>query len=248
MTQKSETLDRFTGFAFVAKPVIGALFLAGLLGGSSIARAQAGPTLPERVEALKKSVAQDQVRLKQYEWIETTVISLKGEEKSRKQDRCYYGADGGLQKVPVVAAPESKKRGLRGRIAENKKEELTEYMQQAVGLVKLYVPPTPERIQASKNAGKVSLTPQPGKGARLDFRDFVKPGDMLSVDVDPANSRLLGIKVATYLADAKDVVNLVVGFGVLADGTGYPASTTLEAKSKGLVVVIQNSGYRKAGS
>jgi hypothetical protein len=33
------------------------------------------------------------------------VISLKGEEKSRQQKQCYYGADGALQKVTMSATP-----------------------------------------------------------------------------------------------------------------------------------------------
>ena len=56
------------------------------------------------------------------------MVSLKGEEKSRKQERCYHGADGGVQKVEMTSTPEpAKKRGLRGKIAESKKEELTTY-------------------------------------------------------------------------------------------------------------------------
>src|ERR1039458_6178715 len=100
------------------------------------------PSVPERVAALKASLAASQIILRQYEWIETTVVSLKGDEKSRKQERCYYGADGGIQKVEVSASPEpEKKRGLRGKIIAKKKEELTDYMKNAVSLVKTYVPP-----------------------------------------------------------------------------------------------------------
>jgi hypothetical protein len=61
------------------------------------------PELQQRVAALKQSSAQDQQNIRQYEWIETTVISLKGEEKSRQQKRCYYGAEGSLQKVTESA-------------------------------------------------------------------------------------------------------------------------------------------------
>ena len=70
-------------------------------------------------------------------WVETTVVSLKGEEKSRQMNRCYDGADGKVQKIPLTTPPpEEKKRGLRGRIVEKKKEELTDYMKSAVSLVK----------------------------------------------------------------------------------------------------------------
>src|SRR4026208_833250 len=66
-------------------------------------QAPAGPD--QMVAALKQNLAESQKRLRQYEWIETTAISLKGEEKSRKQQRVYYGADGKLTKSPAAAAP-----------------------------------------------------------------------------------------------------------------------------------------------
>jgi hypothetical protein len=218
-----------------------------MLLAPALARPQS-PGMPERVAALKQNVARDQQNLRQYEWIETRVISLKGEEKSHQQQQCYYGADGVLQKITVDASPPpAQKRGLRGRIIANKKEELTDYMKQAVALVKTYVPPDPARIQAVKDSGNVSLDLLGGgRGARLNFRGYVKPGDVFTVEVDPASNRVMGLTVATYLADAKDVVTLDVRFSSLQDGTGYPATEVLVAKAKNLAVNVTNSGYRKS--
>jgi len=220
-----------------------------IFAGANLALAQQ-PSVPERVATLKATLAASQVVLKQYEWIETTTVSLKGEEKSRKQNRCYHGADGGVTKVPLTAAPPpAKKRGLRGKIAESKKEELTDYMQQAVGLVKSYVPPNPAQIQAAKDAGKVSVDIlQPGKRVRLNFRDYLKPGDNLGVEVDMTSNRLLGLTVKTWLEDAKDAVSLDARMASLADGTTYADAITLNAPAKKIKVVVDNSGYRKMGN
>jgi hypothetical protein len=79
----------------------------------------------DHAAAVKESLQQSMATLRQYQWVETTVVSMKGEEKSRTQNSCYYGADGKLQKVPVAAPAQDegkKKRGLRGKIVENKKE------------------------------------------------------------------------------------------------------------------------------
>ena len=46
------------------------------------------PTVAERAAMLKATMAASEAVLKQYEWIQTTVVSLKGDEKSRKQERC----------------------------------------------------------------------------------------------------------------------------------------------------------------
>jgi hypothetical protein len=226
--------------------VVGAWTVALLLV-PGIARSQS-PEVQQRVAALKQSVAKDQQSIRQYQWIETTVISLKGEEKSRQQKQCYYGADGGLQKVTVDASPPpDKKRGIRGRVVARKTEELTDYMKQAVALVKTYVPPDPARIQAVKDAGKVSVDlPGAGHGVRVNLRDYGKPGDVLTVEVDPASNRVTGLTVATYLSDAKDTVTLNVSFLSLQDGTGYPATEVLVAQAKNLSVNVTNSGYRKS--
>ena len=63
----------------------------------------------DRVAALKQWLGKSKAQLKQYQWIQTTVVSLKGEEKSSKEEQCYYGVDGTLEKVPLTAPPEEKK-------------------------------------------------------------------------------------------------------------------------------------------
>jgi len=217
--------------------------------------AQQAPSPAERVAALKQSLQQSQANLRKYEWIETTIISLKGEEKSRKQQRCFYGADGKLQKLPI-AAPEAPAadtgRGRRGgrlkeRIVENKKDEIQEYMERAIGLVHQYVPPKPEAIDNAKQAGKIALSPAPGGRASLQFKDFIKAGDVLGVEIDNATNALAGLFVNSYLDEPADVVALNVEFGALADGTSYASQVTLDAKAKNVRVVIQNSGYRPVG-
>ena len=227
---------------------LGISLLALVLVCPGIAAAQAPrPTVQERVAILKGTFAASQANLRQYEWIETTVVSLNGEEKSRKQQRCYYGADGVLQKVLVDASPPpAAKPGLRGRIIANKTAELTDYMKSAVSLVKSYLPPDPAKIQASQNAGKVSIQVlDPGKRAQVNFHDYQKPGDNLAVVINLANNVVAGIGVSSYLDSPTDVVTLDAKMGQLNDGTLYTSDSTLNAAAKNLTVTVQNTGYRK---
>ena len=222
--------------------------LAVALACSGIAVAQSPQSsLPERVAAIKTSFGMSQANLRQYEWIETTVVSLNGEEKSRKQERCYYGADGVLEKVPVDASPPPEaKRGLRGKIIANKTAELTEYMQSAVSLVKSYVPPDPARIQATKDSGNVSIQVlDPGMRAQLNFHNYQKQGDNLAIMINLANNVVAGVGVSSYLDSAADVVTMDAKMGQLNDGTIYTSDITLNAVAKNLTVNVQNSGYQK---
>jgi hypothetical protein len=123
--------------AFVA---IGLGIVTSLPGAD--AAAQAPPSPDQMVATLKQNLAESQKRLRQYEWVETTTISLKGEQKSSKQQRVYYGADGKLTKIPIgeppaQAAAQGGGRGGRGggrlkeKVVENKKDEMAEYMEKA---------------------------------------------------------------------------------------------------------------------
>ena len=224
------------------------VFGAALLVGTGIAFAQQ-PTADERVAALKSSLASSQKILRQYEWIETKVVNLKGEDKSTVQDRCYYGADGKIQKVPVAAPPpEKKKGGVRGKVIENKKEEMSDYMKEAVGLIKRYLPPDPQRIDAVKAAGKLSMSPQPGNRVRLTFADYLKPGDSLVIEMNLADNTLVSANVASTMDSDKAPVTLAVQFAKLDNGATYESQIVLDAKGKEMKVTVQNSGYRKMGS
>ena len=230
---------------------------AHLLGGAlllSTTLAAQAPSPDERLATLKKSLAESAMRIRQYQWVETTAISLKGEEKSRSQKTVFYGADGKLQKTPIAgaapaAAPPAKEGGrggrVKGKIIENKKDEMKEYMEKAVALIQSYVPPNPAKIQAAKDAGKMAVQPVPAGGARIEFKDYVKPKDLLAIEIDPSGTRLSTITVASYMDSPDDAVTLNVVFAALEDGTSYTSKTTLDAKAKNITVVVSNSGYKK---
>jgi hypothetical protein len=228
-----------------------------LIGGalllSTTLLAQA-PSPDERLATLKKSLAESAMRIRQYQWVETTAISLKGEEKSRSQKTVFYGADGKLQKTPIAgaapaAAPPAKEGGkggrVKGKIVENKKDEIKDYMEKAVALIQSYVPPNPAKIQAAKDAGKMAVQPIPAGGARIEFKDYVKPKDLLAIEIDPSGTRLSTITVASYMDSPDDAVTLNVVFAALEDGTSYTSKTTLDAKAKNITVVVSNAGYKK---
>jgi hypothetical protein len=237
--------------------------MAALLGLPPVLAAQQPPTpaggaKPDQVAALKQSLAEGTKKLAQYEWVETTVISMKGEEKSRKQNRCYSGADGKVQKVAMGGEPKpeasggggggrGRKKGggaVKGAIVENKKEDIQDYMEQAAALIHSYVPPQPDKVQAVKEGGRVAVKPQAGGSVRIEMTQYLKPGDVLSIDLDPAANRLLGLNVSSYVETPDEPVTLAVQMVTLPDGALYAGKTTLDAKAKNIQVVITNSGHK----
>jgi hypothetical protein len=237
----------------VSRSIVGAvLVMAGLMvaGPCRALTAQAPASPDQLVAALKQNLADGQKRLKQYEWVETTTIALKGEEKARTQKRVYYGADGKLTKVPMgepaaKAAPSGGAKGgrLKAQVVANKKDDMKDYMERATALIQKYVPPSAASIQKAKDAGHMTVQPPQAGTIHVEFKDFVQPADVLSLDVSD-KAALLALKVATYLDKKDDAVTLEVAFGALTDGTSYTAKTTLNAAAKNLTVVIANAGHK----
>jgi hypothetical protein len=199
------------------------------------------------IAALKQALAANEKLQKQYRWVETTVISMKGEEKSRTQKQCFYGPDGKVQKQQLTAPPpqEEAPGGLKGKIAAKKKEEISAAMKQAVALVQSYVPPDPQRIQAAKAAGKLVIASIGPDSIRVDLRDYLKSGDILSLGVDTAGYVLQTVSVKSWLESKEDEVALEVTFARLRDGLSYPGNIVLNVPGQKVQVVVQNSGYQR---
>jgi hypothetical protein len=214
-------------------------------------------TPPPQVAALKESLAKNQAALKQYSWVETTVISMKGEVKKQQQKQCAYGPDGKVQKTPIgEQAPKAKepsgggRKGGRakGAIVAKKVGEVKDYMEDVAALVHQYVPPDAQKIQAVQGAGNLAV--QPGAGVTvLNLKDYLKPGDLLAIGFDPAALAMRSYNVTSYVEKPQDdAVALAVTFASLPDGTSYPQQILLDVKAKNIQVKVTNSGYKKAGS
>lgn len=203
--------------------------------------------LQQRFAEIRESVAQNRERLRHYTWVESTEVRLKGEVKKVEQKDCSYGPDGKLQKVAVGEPPSEKKpRGLKGKIATNKIEELKEYMDRVGSLIHRYIPPDSEAMQSAFRAGKASLEESGGSGpVSLVLRDYAKPGDSVTFLFDTGARKLRSFSVGTYLDEPKDVVNLAADFSALPDGTNYVQQSVLDATAKSIQIKTTNFGHRK---
>lgn len=198
---------------------------------------------------IKKNLADSKAAMKQYEWIETTTTYLKVEQKSVKQNQCYYGVDGKLTKVATSGSTAAAKApgGLRGRVVANKKQDMEDYIKAAIAKVKSYMPPDATKLQQIYSGGKVSVQVlDPGKKFKLGFPDYNAKADLLSISLDKTVQKLIALDVNTYIDNPADKVIFNTTYDKLPDGTQYASSTTLDAQAKNLKIVITNSGFKKA--
>jgi hypothetical protein len=201
----------------------------------------------QKLVAAKEAAAENKQKLHQYQWIETTQLTLKGDAKPSSQKLCQYGPDGQVQKTPIGPPPEQPSGGrMKRRIIERKKKEMQEYMEEVKGVFSMYVPPEPQKMEAAYQAGNFSLNPA-GALVNLIFRNYAQPGDQMTLTFDTATKKIISLNVNTYMGDAKDAVTLQVQMASLPDGTNYPQQTVLNASAKQLVVTTTNSNYQKLG-
>jgi hypothetical protein len=203
--------------------------------------------LQQKLAAVKQAMAENKQRLRQYQWTETTQLTLKGNPKPPSEKLCQYGPDGQVQKTPIGPPPQEPSGGrMKQRIIEKKKEEMKDYMEDVKGLLSMYVPPDPQKMQQAYQAGKVSLNPSGGI-VNLVFRDYAQPGDQMTLAFDPATRKVASLNINTYMGETKDAVTLQVHMASLPDGTNFVQETVLNASAKQLVVTTSNSNYQRMG-
>ena len=228
----------------ILKCLIAVAALAAVAGLAVMAQ---GSAPQERLAAAKQAIAENQQRLHQYQWTETTQLTLKGDAKPPKQNLCQYGPDGQVQKTPIGVPAETPSGGrLKQKIVKKKTEEMQDYMGDVKGLLSMYLPPNPQKMEQAKQAGNMSLNPAGGV-VNLVFRNYAQPGDQLTLTFDPNAKKVVAVSVNTYMGETKDTVTLHAQMASLPDGTNYVQQTVLEATAKKLQVTTTNSNYQKLG-
>jgi len=224
------------------------LMILGVLAlSASISAIAQSSDLQQRLAFVQQNIAENQQRLHQYQWTETTQLTLKGEQKPPREFLCQYGPDGNVQKTPIGPPPPAPSGGrLKQRVIEKKKEEMQQYMDEVKGVLGMYVPPNPQQMAQAYQAGNASLNPTGGL-VNLVFRNYAQPNDQMTLTFDPQARKVTSLNVNTYMGEAKDAVTLQVQMASLPDGTNYAQQTVLNATAKQLQVTTTNSNYQKLG-
>ena len=219
---------------------VGAMALLGI----PVVTGQDGE-MQQKLAEVKKAAAENKQQLLQYEWTETTQLTLKGDDKEPSANRCRYGPDGQVQKTLIGVPPPPPSSGrMKKKIIAKKKEEIKDYMSQVKSLLSIYVPPDPQRMEEAYRAGKFALNPTPGT-MNFIFTDYAQAGDKMTISFDTAAKKIMSVDVNTYLDEEKDAVTLHVQMGTIPDGPNYAQRTVLSAAAKKLVVTTTNSNYQK---
>jgi hypothetical protein len=196
------------------------------------------PQVEQKVMAIKEAQGANKQKLAQYTWQETETISVKGNVKDTKLDQVQMGLDGQQQKTEI-GNEKAQSGGHEGRlkehVVEKKTGEYQQYGQQIGALAKQYTNPDPDRLMQAEQQGSISL--QPGMGAAtLVIKNYVKPGDSVTMTINEQTHSPQSLQVSSYLDDPKDAVTISAQFAQLPDGTNHVATTQIDGVSKQLTI------------
>src|SRR5271163_2432150 len=188
------------GFSSIRKRavMIGAVLLA-----TTLPAVGQNAELQQKLAAVKQAAAMNKQELRQYQWTETTQITLKGDPKPASQKLCQYGPDGQVQKTPIGSPPPPPSGGrLKQRVVANKKAEMSDYMDDVKALLSMYVPPDPQKMDQAFQMGKASINPNGGI-VNLVFRDYAMSGDQMTLTFDPGAKKLISLSVNSFMGNGK---------------------------------------------
>jgi hypothetical protein len=184
--------------------------------------------------------------LRQYSWKSRTEIKKKGETKNVQLALMRYDIDGNIQKTPLSSTPQQQlpSRGLRGRMAQKKKEEFTDLVEDLSNLVKSYSQVPPDQLQRFMANATITQGTGPQQGLVLiQGKGLLQPGDAMTMWVDPTTFRQRKVEIQTAL-DNKPV-RVGSEFRDLPDGPTYQARSVVSYPSEELELIVENFDYER---
>lgn len=189
---------------------------------------------------------QNAAALRQYTWKSRTEIRKDGETKNVQLAFMRYDNDGWLQKTPISSTPQQQlpTRGLRGLIAQKKKEDFVEAVERLGNLAKSYSELRPEQMQ--RFMATASVTPemnQQQKLFRITGSGVLQPSDSMTIWVDAVTRKQKRVEIRTTLE--RKPVRIVSEFQDLPMGPTYMARSVVDNPGEGLTLMTENFDYER---
>lgn len=193
-----------------------------------------------------QSQQQNAQALRQYTWKSRTEIRKSGETKNVQLSLVRYDSYGMQQKTPLSATPQQQlpTRGIRGLIAQKKKENFMETLDSLGTLAKSYSDLRPDEMQ--RLMGAATVTPEMGpqrKLFRITGNNVHQPGDSMTFWVDAVTRKLRRVEIQTTLE--KKPVRIVSEFQDLPAGPTCTARSVIDYASQELTLITENFDYER---
>jgi hypothetical protein len=199
-------------------------------GVATVAQTDPGAAQRENAQALKK-----------YEWKSRTEIKKDGDTKKDQLSQMSYDLDGNLQQSVIGSMPEKDlpSFGLRGAIAQKKKREFLEKLEELKALAKSYGALPPERMKLFMSTA--SKTPETGF-IRIEGTNVLHTGDAMTMWIDATTRRQRRVEIVTSMNDK--IVHIVTEFQNVSEaGPTYVARNQVNYNGNAIVIITENFDY-----
>jgi hypothetical protein len=198
--------------------------------------------------ALMTTMAANAQQLRQYTFKQRTEMYHKGELKNVRLDEIHYSASGERVSIPLNeqrAQSDVPRHGPGHRIIAKKmaeeKEKMKEYVDRLISLASRYLGGDPSKLQAALATAEVT-TGGGSNQVRFRIRDYVKPGDTMTMSFDSATKRPTTTEIDTSLDGAP--VTITSASDQIREGPSYPAKTVLKSDERQLEIRLLTYDYR----
>jgi len=196
---------------------------------------------------ISAKIAENSERLRQYTHLRKTEVYWKGELKKAQFAEVNFDVNSGKEiSVPLGSTGSGQSQPVGGgfimtavmkkiaNIVRQNSERLSD-------LMKEYLPVDMRKIESARPGGEADRPSS--KDAQIVLRDYARPGDSMTISMDPHSKLPAQIRIASNLDGNPVAFN--IDFASLADGTSYPSMVDMKWDAKKLELRVTNFDYHK---
>lgn len=220
--------------------------LRGIALGTLMLLATTAAVSAQMDPKIAQAQQQNAAALRQYEWKSRTEIRKGGETKNVQVALVRYDSYGTTQKTTISSTPQQQlpTHGLRGLIAQKKKEDFMDKLEGLGALARSYSELSPDAMQRFMAGASITpdMNPQQ-KMFRVSGGNVLQPGDSMTLWVDAATRKQRRVEIQTTL-DRKPV-RIVSEFQDLPGGPTHMSRSMVDYPREEITLITENFDYAR---
>ena len=179
--------------------------------------------------------------LMNYSWQRSSKVYMDGEEKLHQLVKVWFNSEGEMD-GSVLSSESSvqKKRGVRGKMQQNKGEDLANLLAESVNLSLKYVFLSKGNWIDLMDKAEVNI--EDGV-VKIDAKDVLVQGDEVHYLIDESTKLFKSIALSSAVKDKP--ITATMDFKTMSDGTNHPDVTEIAIPSQSLKIKAENIDYIK---
>ena len=188
------------------------------------------------------AAAANRAQLASYVWTRTVQIFSAGELKNTIVSSLSIGPDGKMVTTAVSSTPTSEpKKGIRGKIAKDKMDDLKSYIDDAITISMGYLYMSKGKMVDFFEAAGISKS---GNTLVINGSNINKSNDQLTLVVDASTLAFISQTFKSTVTNG-DALTGSVNYKTFSNGLTAIDNAELNLPAKNLKLVISNSNYAK---